>query len=99
MIRRTSADWLSLFNEQEQSGQSAKAFCQERGVNVNYFKKRRKELVNSDAVSRPSAFVPMTVARGTDSPSIELKLSGVVLTLPISLSPAWLAELVQHLGS
>jgi len=99
MTRRTPTEWLNLFNEQEQSSQSDKAFCHERSLDVNYFKKRRKDLLNSGISANPSAFVPITVTRATDTVSIELKCNGVVLTLPISIPPLWLAELVQHLRS
>jgi len=99
MIRRTPAEWLSLFNDKEQSGLSDKEFCQERNLDVNYFKKRRKELLNSDVLASSSAFVPMTVTRTTDTMSIELKYNDVVLTLPLSIPPIWLAELVQRLQS
>ncbi len=99
MNRRTPAEWLNLFNEQEQSNLNDKDFCQERSLDVNYFKKRRKQLLNSDIMPNASAFIPMTVTRTTDTVSIELKCNDVILTLPISIPPAWLAELVQHLRS
>jgi len=99
MNRRTPAEWLNLFNEQEHSGQTDKAFCQERSLDVNYFKKRRKQLLDSDVMPNTSAFIPVTVTRATGTLSIELKCNDVVLTIPLSIPPLWLAELVQHLRS
>lgn len=48
MIKRTAAEWQTLFNEHTQSGKSAAAFCRERGLCPRYFSKRRKQLLVSD---------------------------------------------------
>jgi len=100
MIIRTPAEWHTLFNEQKQSGQSAAAFCREHDLCPRYFSKRRKQLLNSDALSRSpkTAFVPVSVMKSIEPIRVELKLGdALVLILPTSISPAWLAELVHQL--
>ncbi len=101
MIKRTAAEWQTLFNEHKQSGQSAAVFCRERGLCPRYFSKRRQQLLKSDPAPRSSqpAFVPVTVAKPMDPVRIELELGeGHRLTLPASISPAWLADLIHHLN-
>ena len=100
MIKRSQDEWYSFFHEHKQSGQTAVAFCRERGLCPRYFSKRRKQLLNSDPAPHSSqpAFVPVTVAKPVDSVRIELELGeGHMLTLPASISPTWLADLIHHL--
>ena len=100
MIIRTPAEWHTLFHEHKQSGQSAAAFCREHDLCPRYFSKRRQQLLNSDAVSRSPkpAFVPVAVTKSMEPVHVELQLGdALVLILPASISPAWLAELVHQL--
>ena len=96
MTKRIPEEWLVLFNEHKQSGQSAAAFCRERGLCSKHFSKRRKQLLKPGSDKTHRAFVPVTVAR--DAVRFELQLGDALrLNLPASVSPAWLAELIQHL--
>ena len=100
MSLRTLEQWHTLFTEHQQSGQTVAAFCRERSLCPKHFNKRRKELLNSDGVfcSNEPAFVPVTVSASVDGLRVELQLDdGLVLSLPSSISPAWLADLVHQL--
>lgn len=104
MKRRTEAQWRALFAEQASSGMTAAAFCRERGLCPKYFGLRRKQLLGAEGAEAAkvatSSFVPVTVA-GSFAPSmIEVHCGDALrLHLPVSVSPRWLAELVQQLRS
>ncbi len=44
MKQRSKAEWQILLSEQEASGLSVVAFCQERGLSQQHFGKRRRQL-------------------------------------------------------
>jgi putative transposase len=46
----TRSDWSQLIAEQEASGQSLRAFCEERGIKPNRFYRWRKRLRQSQPV-------------------------------------------------
>lgn len=98
MKRRSKTQWQELFAEHESSGMTATAFCDERGLCPKYFGKRRKQLLNDAGIKATSSFVPVTLNR--ESAGLMLKLQrgdAWVLHIPVSVSPAWLAALLQPL--
>lgn len=102
MIKRSHAEWRILFNEHEHSGLSAAAFCREHGLCPRYFSKRRQQLLNADTTpgSSQPAFVPVRVAKPMEAVRVELHLGeALMVTLPSSISPAWLADLIHQLRS
>ena len=101
---RTHAQWHQLFQELITSGQDEGAFCAAHGIGRQYFRLRRRELSGVDPVSpavpAPSAFVPVSVTPGRSSAgALELRHGRAVLTLPVSVAPRWLAELLRALES
>ena len=104
MKRRSEAQWRALFAEHASSGMTAAAFCRERGLCPKYFGLRRKQLLgDKEAVALKAAmssFVPVAVA-GTSAASMIEVCCGDALRVhvPVSVSPRWLAELVQQLRS
>lgn len=99
---RTHAQWHQLFQELLTSGQDEGAFCAAHGIARQYFRLRRRELSGvapvSPAVTAPSAFVPVSVTPGGSSTvALELRHGTAVFTLPISVAPRWLAELLHAL--
>ena len=98
MKRRTTSEWLTLFAEHEASTLSAVAFCRERGLNTQYFGKRRRQLLENHNINTPSSFVPVTLTRQSTTGSIEFQFGETVnLKIPLLVSPLWLAELIQQL--
>ena len=99
---RTHAQWHQLFQELHTSGQDEGAFCTAHGIARQYFRLRRRELSGVDGVSpaarAPSAFVPVSVPPGRSSTgALELRHGATCLTLPVSVAPRWLAELLHAL--
>ena len=101
---RTHAQWHQLFQELITSGQDEATFCATRGIARQYFRLRRRELSGVDpvspAVAASSPFVPVSVTPGGSSTvALELRHGTAVLTLPVSVAPRWLAELLHALAS
>ncbi len=98
---RTHAQWHQLFQEFATSGQDETTFCQAHGMARQYFRLRRRELSGVDpTATAPSAFVPVSVAPGRSSTgALELRHGTTCLTLPVSVAPRWLAELLHALAS
>ena len=44
MIRRTQGQWQALFEQQQDSGLNAAAFCRAQGICPRYFSLRRRQL-------------------------------------------------------
>ena len=59
-MKRSEAEWLALFTEQEQSGLSQSAFCKAKGLDSKYFNLRKRMLMKKpDATQSQSAFVSL----------------------------------------
>ncbi len=90
--RRESRDWAGLFVEFEQSGQTAAAFCRERGIPTPYFRtKYRSRVQHSEEVA---AFQP--VALDQDA-GVQIHVGDIHIQCEAGVPSAWLATLVQQL--
>ena len=69
----TWAKWRELISEQRGSGQSAAAFCRERGMSVTHFFEWRRKL--SEAEAKAGRFVEVRVA-SVQGRALEVRLSG-----------------------
>lgn len=97
MNRRTKSDWQDLFNEHEQSGLTAVAFCHERNLNPKYFCLRRKQLQPNNQNTVASAFTAVTLPSSSVTSMIELHLNDAIkLTLPQNISSAWLVDFIHQ---
>ena len=97
MTRRTKADWQALVDAHASSGQTATAFCRTHGLNSKYFSMRRRALVGAPAKLKPK-FSPVLLAPVLHSGDIRVECAGgVVLRLPSSVEPMWLAGLLRAL--
>ena len=94
MARLTQAQWRTLIDEQAASGQTAMAFCAERGINNKYFSTRKKQLLTQSTESR---FVTVTT-KPLDNQSIQLHIGGAQLRIPANVSPQWLADVIKALA-
>jgi len=98
MKRRSKEEWLTLFDEHKTSGLSATAFCHEHGLNVQYFGKRRMQLLGNNNINSTSSFLPVAVTGRNIAGMVELQLDETLrLKIPLSVSPTWLVELIQQL--
>lgn len=101
MQRRSHAQWHTLFQEQQASGQNMAVFCQAHGICPKYFSLRRRQLLD-DAVpsktTKASPFVPAAVQRPAETMALEVRWGdSLQLRIPPSVSPQWLAALLHAL--
>ena len=95
-MRRTQAQWLSLIQEQKQSGLSATAFCKKCGINPKYFSLRKSRLQSHTLdKAKTGSFVRMSAPHPPQA--IQLSFGAVNLTLPASYPVDAVAELMRAL--
>jgi len=98
MTKRTQEQWRSLFTEQQASGLKINEFCRQNTLCPNYFSKRRKQLLNPEKKSTSSSpFVSVRPTTATESSTFSIHYEQTIMTLPITVSPDWLATLLQQL--
>ena len=98
MTQRSTAEWHALFAKQATSGMTVTAFCHKHNLNACYFSTRRKQLQVDKGMKAPSAFVPVTITGQSTAPTLALHHGqSLVLNIPMSVSPVWLAELIERL--
>jgi len=97
MIKRSPEQWQALFDAHKESDLSAAAFCREHKLCPKYFSLRRKQLRQSQPVSKSAepAFVQAKVS--VANIQIELSFKESRLRLPSGVSPVWLADLLKAL--
>ena len=99
MKRRTEAQWQALFSEFEESGMTAQAFCQKRGLCAKYFGRKRKQLREKKEAASGLSFARVTVPARGEGDMMELCLGDRLrLRMPTTVSAHWLAGLVRQLG-
>jgi transposase len=94
--------WRDTIAAWQESGQSVRAFCADRGVSEATFFARRREFIDrkpaGPSADQPPAplFVPVHVV---PDPTIEVLIpGGLVVRVPVSADPAAVARLVAALG-
>ena len=100
MKRRTQQEWLSLFQQHEQSGLTAAEFCREHHLNAKYFSKRKWDLNwKAKSPNQSQSFIRVSRPEHKHSPSaIQLTVGEIGLNLPKSIDAQWLAVLVKALA-
>lgn len=94
MARLTQDQWRALIDEQVASGQTAMAFCAERGIDNKYFSTRKSQLAKP---STKSSFVAVTT-KPLDNQSLQLIAGAVQLRIPTGVSAQWLADVIKALA-
>ncbi|RME99785.1 MAG: hypothetical protein D6773_12420 [Alphaproteobacteria bacterium] len=89
--KRTRSEWIELIERQRQSGQTARAFCEAHGIDVELFYRRRRSL----RLSSRGAFAAVRVRDGAP---ISIEVAGVTIRCTSSTPPAWIASLAAHLA-
>ena len=100
MKRRSQAQWRALFQQQQNSGLNAAAFCRSQGICPKYFSLRRRQLLGeaASAADPVSAFVPVVVPRAVEVSAVEVRFGEALhRRVPTSVAPRWLAELLHAL--
>ena len=102
MAKRTEEQWRALFQQHDESGLTAAAFCRNNKLCPKYFSLRRKHLSGdeTEVSSSPLPFVPARLPAkppAQDKGLITLKYQSCQLQLPVSVNEKWLAGLVKAL--
>ena len=106
MVKRSEAEWQSLFEQQTASGLSAAAFCREHGLCPKYFSLRRKQLqrqtkqspgVGNTSTAKRATFIPAVMTTSSLSSDLLLQTGNIRLTLPLSVDSDWLARFIRTL--
>lgn len=94
MARLTQAQWRTLIEEQAASGQTAMAFCAERGIDNKYFSTRKSQLSKPSAAS---GFVAVST-KPIENQHIQLCIGSSQLRIPTCVSAQWLADVIKALA-
>ena len=99
--RRSDAEWQQLIEQQQRSGLSAHAFCQQQGLTSKRFYKRRQGLRQQMTVAESTErFIkiqsPSTPVAAT-TPAV-LHYHDSQLHVPAGVDARWLAQLMQALS-
>lgn len=98
--RRSAAEWQGIIDEQMASGQTIRAFADERGLNQNTVAWWRARFVADPPASLPPAFVEVTRERSSNPVGVPIEIvlpNGLVLTAAEHVDPTRFARLVAAL--
>lgn len=100
MTRRTKDDWRKLIEKQSKSDLSVADFCKQHQLGQTYFYRQRSALKDQKTKRQPSSFIKVQAHKESamHSASMTLQYHQSKLSLPISISPAWLAEFIKGLA-
>ena len=96
MSRRTLADWQTINDEYEASRLSVTEFCRDHDFSPKYFYAVRSKLKQKQ---QPKSFVKIEREQlPVKHDVITLTFAGGYLSVPSSVSPRWVAELIRALA-
>ena len=99
-MRRTPQQWLTLFQNQQDSDLSIKQFCLEHGISMSNFYKNKAIFKTQTSTASVSPF-SQVYSTEPEQPSplcgIKLNIGNVELTLDSNTEVNWLANLVGQL--
>jgi hypothetical protein len=100
--RRSHAVWLSLIQQQIESGITAAEFCRQHNINDKYFSKRKRELHGErDAFVSGNRFIKAQAVHQADavsSASLVLRHRNTQLHIPVGADLRVLAQLMMLLS-
>lgn len=92
---RSLEDWRTIIEAQEASGESVVAYCEQQGISPKYFWNRRRAVRGA---GRADGFVAVAPPeRDVDNAQVTVSWRDARVSLPASLPPTWLAELLRAL--
>jgi hypothetical protein len=97
MIRRTSEQWLALFDQHKTSGLTQTAFTKQQGINPSYFSQRKRQLLAWQQDDN-SGFVELTPQSMLFCQPMVLKKRDVELHLPAGTDAVWVATLLKAMS-
>lgn len=96
MIRRSKEQWLSLFQQQKESGLSAAEFCKHHALCDKHFSLRKKQLLAGNfipVVVKPQK--PKMVSTPEAKTGVQCRVNGCVLQFDSVPDVAWLSQLIK----
>jgi len=100
--RRSDAEWQQLIEQQQRSGLSAHAFCQQHGLTSKIFYKRRQALRQqvtvTDSTERFIKVQPRSAPAVGEATTAVLHYHDSKLHVPAGVDARWLAQLMQALS-
>lgn len=96
MIRRTTEQWLALFDQHTVSGLTQTEFAKQQGIDPTYFSYRKRQLLAWQQDDN-TGFVELTPQGMLLSQPMLLKKRDVELHLPPGTDALWLAALLRAL--
>jgi len=103
-MRRTPQQWLTLFQNQQDSDLSIKQFCLEHCISMSNFYRNKAALKTQASITAPTAVSPFSQVylAEPDQPiplsAIKLNIGNVQLTLDSKTEVDWLVHLVGQLS-
>ncbi len=97
MSRRTSEQWLALFDQHKTSGLTQTAFAKQHGIAPNYFSLRKRQLLAWQEDSN-DGFVELTPQGMLFCQPMVLKKRDVELHLPAGTDAVWVATLLKAMS-
>ena len=100
-------EWKHIIEIQQTSGLSIKQFCQQQNLSEQSFYKAKARLkaqlelgkVNSSETIRDEFIAIQSISTIAQSnATIQVSLSNATISLPISVSPLWLAHLLKEMS-
>ena len=95
--RRTQAQWLAVFDKQQSSGLSIKAFCQHHDIHLQTFYARKSDLRPRAKPGRALVKIEKPISK-VPSASITCQFKGVEMSCNDAVNPQWFADMVKALA-
>ena len=99
MIRRSKEQWLTIFQQQTESGLSAAEFCKQHALCDKHFSLRKKQLLTDNFM--PVVVKPQKqkmVSMPQEKTGMQCRLSACVLQFESLPEVAWLSQLIKALS-
>jgi hypothetical protein len=97
MNRRTSEQWLALFDQHKTSGLTQTEFAKQHGIDPNYFSLRKRQLLAWQQ-DDSHGFVELSPNGIQFCQPVVLKKRDVELHLPAGTDAVWLATLLKAMS-
>jgi hypothetical protein len=97
MLRRTSEQWLALFDQHKASGLTQTAFAKQHGIDPSYFSLRKQQLLAWQQDDN-DGFVELTPQGMLFCQAMVLKKRDVELHLPAGTEAVWVATLLKAMS-
>lgn len=97
MIRRTSEQWLALFDQHKSSGLTQTEFAKQQGIDPSYFSLRKRQLLAWQQDDN-DGFVELTPHGIVFCQPMLLRKRDIELHLPSGTEAVWLATLLRAMS-